>query len=195
MQAATLPTIETLGLILLQANADCTASELHGVITGLLASGARLNRVALMKNLEAHADPQQAFHDDVIAGLWLLQLSTLEDLSADELSFQPMLPEDDEPLSERVAALADFSRGFLAGFGIGVDAKHPFLAEATTRETLHDMSEIARVDCVDEADEEGEEAYTELCEFVRLAVIHLFDELAPREDHVHEATDSPSTLH
>ncbi|MDO9620865.1 MAG: hypothetical protein Q7I91_03050, partial [Moraxellaceae bacterium] len=63
MQAATLPTIESLGLILLQANADCTAPELHGVLTGLLASGARLNRVALMKNLEAHADPQQAFND------------------------------------------------------------------------------------------------------------------------------------
>lgn len=195
MHAATLPTLESLGLILLQANADCTASELHGVLTGLLASGARLNRVALMKNLEAHADPQQAFNDDVIAGLWQLQLSTLEDLGADELSFQPMLPEDDEPLSERVTAIGDFCRGFLAGFGIGVDAKHSFLAEATTRETLQDISEIARVDCADEEDEEGEEAYAELCEFVRLAVIHFFDELAPREEQVHDAVDSPSTLH
>ncbi len=195
MQAAALPTLESLGLTLLQANADCSASELHGVLTGLLAAGARLNRAALMKSLEAHADPQQAFGDEVIAGLWQLQLSTLEDLSADELSFQPMLPDDEEPLTERVTALGDFCRGFLAGFGIGIDAQHPFLTEATTRETLQDISEISRVDSVDEGDEEGEEAYAELCEFVRLAVIHLFEELAPREEHVHDAIEPPTTLH
>ena len=94
MQAALLPSVESLALALTEANADCSSSELHGLMSGLLASGARLNRHALIKTLESHADPAQAFNDAMIASLWQLQLQTLEDFNADELSFKPMLPDD-----------------------------------------------------------------------------------------------------
>lgn len=188
MQAADVPSLETLALALSQAQADCSASELHGVITGLLAGGARLNRSALMKSLEGHADPSQAFGDSFIASLWQLQLKTLEDLDADELVFQPLLPDDDDDLSLRVLALSDFCRGVLAGFGLGVQASHPALAQESVRETLQDIVNISQVDSVDDGDEDSEVAYAELHEFVRMAVIHLFEEMAPREEHAHDAT-------
>lgn len=195
MQAVPMPTLETLSDTLRQVRADCSAPELHGVLVGLLAAGARLNRSALIKQLESHADPQQAFSDEAIAGLWQLQLATLEALGADELQFQPLLPDDEADLGDRVVALGDFCRGLLAGFGVAVDARHPFLAEADTRETLQDLTEISRVDSVDEDDEEGEVAFAELHEFVRLAVTHLFEELAPREEQVHDAESASTTLH
>lgn len=195
MQAADVPGLETLSLALSQARADCSAPELHGVLVGLLAAGARLNRAALIKTLEAHADPASAFQDGVIAALWQLQLKTLEDLGDDELVFQPMLPDDDDDLAQRVIALGDFCRGLLAGFGLGAQASHPALAQESVRETLQDLVNIAQVDSVDEPDEDGEIAYAELHEFVRLAVIHLFEEMAPREEHAHDAADPAPTVH
>ena len=83
MQAVIVPTHDTLSLALDQVQADCSAAELHGVMVGMLAGGARMNRSALMKSLEAHADVSTAFADEMIASLWQLQLKTLEDLGAD----------------------------------------------------------------------------------------------------------------
>jgi len=194
MQAADVPTFETLSLALMQAQADCSASELHGVIVGILSGGARLNRSALMKTLESHADPTLAFEDSFIASLWQLQLKTLEDLGADELLFRPLLPSDDDELSLRVLAMSDFCRGLLAGFGLSVQANNPALATDIVRETLQDLVNISQVDAVDEDDEEAEVAYTELYEYVRLGAISLFEELAPREEHAHDAV-SPPTVH
>ena len=193
MHAALLPSLESLALALDQVNADCSSSELHGLISGLLVAGARLNRHALMKTLESHAEPVSTFSDEMIASLWQLQLQTLEDLNADELAFKPMLPDDDESLGARVVALADFCRGLLAGIGLGAPANSAVLAEETMRETLQDLAHITQVDSVDADDEEGEAAYLELHEFVRLAAMHLFEEMAPREEHTHD-TDEP-TVH
>jgi uncharacterized protein YgfB (UPF0149 family) len=194
MQAAIVPNHDTLSLALEQVQADCTAAELHGVMVGMLAGGARMNRAALMKSLEAHADVATAFADDMIASLWQLQLKTLEDLGADDMLFQPLLPDDDD-LNLRVMALADFARGLLTGFGLAVPANNPALAGEVVRETLQDIVNISQLDSVDEVDEESELAYAELHEFVRLGVIHLFEELAPREEHAHDATDLPPTVH
>jgi len=195
MQAVIVPTHDTLSLALDQVQADCTAAELHGVMVGMLAGGARMNRAALMKSLEAHADVATAFADDMIASLWQLQLKTLEDLGADDLLFQPLLPDDDDDLNLRVMALADFARGLLTGFGLAVPANNPALAGEVVRETLQDIVNISQLDSVDEVDEESELAYAELHEFVRLGVIHLFEELAPREEHGHDAVDLPPTVH
>ena len=195
MQAATVPNHDTLSLALEQVQADCSAAELHGVMVGMLAGGARMNRAALMKSLEAHADVNTAFADDMIAALWVLQLKTLEDLGADDLLFQPLLPDDEDDLNLRVMALADFARGLLSGFGPAVPANHKSLADEAVRETLQDIVNISQLDSVDEADEESELAYAELHEFVRLGVIHLFEELAPREEHSHDAVDLPPTVH
>lgn len=195
MQAADVPNHDTLSLALDQVQADCSAAELHGVMVGMLAGGARMNRLALVKSLEAHADVANAFADDMIASLWQLQLKTLDDLCADDLLFQPLLPDDDDDLNLRVMALADFARGLLTGFGLAVPANNPALAGETVRETLQDLVHISQVDAVDEADEEGELAYAELHEFVRLGVIHLFEEMAPREEQAHDAADLPPTVH
>lgn len=196
MQAVPVPGLDDLTHALTRAGADCTASELHGVLTGLLAGGARLNRATLVRTLESHAEADQAFPDGFNAGLWQLQLLTLEQLSADELDFQPLLPDDEDSLEARVIALGDFCRGLLAGFGLAVPGTHPALAGELVRETLQDLVSISQVDAVDDGDEDSEIAYTELHEFVRLAVIHLFEELEPTEERPADRDDDiDPTLH
>ena len=95
---ATAITFEELTTVLVRLNTACTAPELHGVMTGLLSGGARLNRAMLQKVLEAHAEGDSVFGDEVMAQLWQLQLKTMEDLGTSELVFTPLVPEDDDDL-------------------------------------------------------------------------------------------------
>ena len=195
---AAVPTLEELALALTRLKAGCSASDLHGVITGLLAGGARLNRNMLQKVLEAHAEADSTFDGDTMAGLWQLQLKTLEDLADSELVFQPLMPDDEEDLAARVTALSEWCQGFLVGFGTAVRPDDTRVHDESVRETLQDIVHVSSVDAsAQDNDEADESAYSELYEFVRMAAIHLFEEMAPPEEHrTHDEADPDApTLH
>lgn len=178
--------------------AGCTAPELHGVLTGLLAGGARLNRPTLLKVLETHANIDQSFGDTPATGLWQLQLSTLNDLGSSELEFQPLVPDDDDDLALRVTSLADWCQGFLVGFGTAIKPNDTRIHEESIRETLQDIVQVSHVDATAQDNDEGDEsAYAELYEFVRMAVIHLFEEMQPADEPLmgDEADPDSHTLH
>lgn len=196
--AATVPSLDELAATLARLNATCSASELHGVLAGLLAGGARLNRNTLRKVLETHAEADQAIDEDSMATLWQLQLKTLEDLGDSELVFAPLLPDDEEDLAARVTALSEWCQGFLVGFGTAVRPDNTRVHAESVRETLQDIVHVSSVDpTAQDNDEADEAAYAELYEFVRMAVIHLFEEMAPPEEqHGHdEANPDSPTLH
>lgn len=197
MQAAGIPNLEALSNALQRLNTACSGSELHGVLTGLLAGGARLNRQALIKALEVHTEADQAFDTQMVATVWQLQLQTLEELHASELLFAPLLPDDDEDLAARVQALSDWCQGFLVGFGTAVRPNDTRLHDESVRETLQDVVNIANVDTAAQDDDAADEsAYAELFEFVRMAAIHLFEELAPLEEqHSHPEAQHKPTVH
>lgn len=181
---ANVPSLPDLKQLLQDLQLTSTASEVHGFVTGLLAGGVRLNRQQLIKIIEAHTETDQAFDEVLVASLWQMQLATLDALGASELVFTPLLPTDEEKLVERVTALADWCQGVLAGFGLAVRGDDNRLQEGDIQETLQDLVNIAHVGGdLDAETEEDEEAYMELYEFVRLAVIHLFEEMSPREEH------------
>lgn len=195
---AAVPTLDELASALAGLNAGCSAPELHGVLAGLLAGGARLNRSMLQKVLEAHAEADQAIGEEFMAALWQLQLKTLEDLGDSELVFAPLLPDDDEDLAARVAGLSEWCQGFLVGFGTAVRPEDKRVHDESVRETLQDLVHVSSVDpTAQDNDESDENAYAELYEFVRMGVIHLFEEMAPPEEqrgHDEADPDSP-TLH
>ena len=140
---ATVPSHSELKQLLQDLQLNCSASEMHGLVTGLLAGGVRLNRQQLIKVLEAHTETNQAFDDALIASLWQMQLATLDALGASELIFTPLLPSDDESLPERVLALADWCQGVLATFGLAVRGDDKRLQEGDIQETLRDLVNIA----------------------------------------------------
>lgn len=195
---ATVPSLDELAQALSRLNAGCSAPEVHGVLSGLLAGGARLNRNMLQKVLEAHAEADQPIDDATMAGLWQLQLKTLEDLGDSELAFTPLLPDDDEDLAARVTGLSEWCQGFLVGFGTAVRPEDTRIHDESVRETLQDIVHVSQVDAsAQDNDESDENAYAELYEFVRMAAIHLFEELAPPEEHRghDEADPDAPTLH
>lgn len=99
---------------------------------------------------------------------------TREQLNDFGFGFQPLLPDDDQPLNERANALADWCRGFLLGFGYaGQESQTP----GACAEILRDFAEISRLD-PDASGEAAEVAYAELTEYVRVGVQLVRGELA-----------------
>ena len=98
-------------------------------------------------------------------------------LARPAMEFEPLLPDDEADLAERVAALAAWCQGFLYGFGSSGTAAQAKLTE-TAAEVLGDLAQISQAGAVGSEEPEVEEAaYAELVEFVRAAVQVTYEEL------------------
>lgn len=98
-------------------------------------------------------------------------------LARPDMEFEPLLPDDDQGLAERVAALAAWCQGFLYGFGASGTAAQSKLPGVVS-EVLADLAQISQAGAVgSEATEAEEDAYAELVEFVRAAVQITYEEL------------------
>jgi uncharacterized protein YgfB (UPF0149 family) len=94
------------------------------------------------------------------------------------MEFQPLLPDDEEPLAVRGEALGAWCQGFLYGFGAAGTANRSALPESVS-EFLADLARISQAgDVGSEAEEAEEAAYAELVEFLRAGVQLVYDELA-----------------
>lgn len=142
-------------------------AELHGLMTGMLcvvqAPTAEQWQMVLA---------QLSFEPLEDAALQLLT-EEAEDLAhalADAaLDYMPLLPDDEHPLSERVAALSDWCGGLLLGFGLAGG-----VVRNDESELLSDVQQMATIAFdEDDDDEEGEISYADLVEFVRFIPLSL----------------------
>jgi uncharacterized protein len=164
------------------AGAVVALAELHGGVCGALcAGGADAARRWLLDSLddaEVGAAPAPVADDlDELIGM---SSKMLEDA---ELTFEPLLPSDDAPLSEQVEALAVWCQGFLSGVGSTAPAASGISAEGgALGEILRDFAEISRA-ALSEDEEAGHDqpdfALAEIHEYVRVSVELAFEELAP----------------
>jgi len=92
------------------------------------------------------------------------------------MTFQPLLPDDEEtPLETRVSALAHWCEGFLYGIGGAGGLNLEKLSEQV-REIVRDFTELSKA-TVDEGEETAEADYAELVEYVRVGAQLIFLEL------------------
>lgn len=151
-----------------------SAAELHGMLTGLLASGERAEGDWLLMVADL-ANEGSAFSKPMVERLQLLAKAIRAELASEELLFQPLLPSDDELLTERLLALTEWTQCFLVGFG--VNQQNLKSASSDLQEALQDMAEIARLSPEVESGEDDERAYYEVSEYVRITAIMCFNEL------------------
>ncbi|MEO7199700.1 MAG: UPF0149 family protein [Dokdonella sp.] len=170
---------EPLSHLLSQSRLGITASELHGSLAGYLSAGGVTTveawPAALMLDTGDGDWPQHA----LFAQLYHDCQARLVDPG---LRFEPLLPADSTPLSQRAETLVEWCRGFLGGFGLAGVANREALSEDAS-EVLHDFASIAasRLDCGD--NDEDEFAFNEVREFVRVGAMLLGAELmsSPRD--------------
>ncbi|CAB1214458.1 UPF0149 family protein [Acinetobacter bouvetii] len=142
-------------------------SELHGLLTGIVCvtqapTGDEWQQI--LATLEIPALEQQ-----VLDALTDEAEDIAHALSEDELDYLPLLPDDEHVLADRVQALADWCAGVVLGFGLA--SGHIRQDEMELIEHLQDVAAV-EFDASDD-DEEGEESYQELYEFVRLIPVSL----------------------
>ena len=182
MSTTNTPDAEELTRQLRAAGADAEAAEAHGDFCGR----ACLNGVAAIRSWQSAMLPD-ADSDNVLAAecnrsLETLAADTLLKLEAGDLQFSLLLPDDEEPLRARTAALADWCQGFMHGLvegGAGDQGRAAdLLDDGLPAEILADFSEITRAGAAEDNDEEAEQAYTELVEYVRVSAQLVYDELS-----------------
>ncbi|WP_108125760.1 UPF0149 family protein [Saccharospirillum mangrovi] len=149
-------------------------TALHASLTGVLAAGHRMEPndwVEWATDMMGPSEIVTADHQAVIKALYATTLNALDDAN---MSFRPLLPADDSPLSERLEALSDWCGSFLGAFGtVGVVAEDKALPEEI-EEILEDLSAIAQVDTEQDSDAQAEEDFTAISEHVRMGVLNLY---------------------
>jgi len=151
------------------------AAESHGCLCGALCAS---NHYPFERWLEEIVPEDAASdHDERRAVLSVLFEDTVRALRGDEMEFQPLLPADEVGLEERAQALSQWCQGFLYGFGTGQVLSAEEMP-ANVSEILRDLTYIGRASVeVEEDQEEQEQAYSEVVEYVRAGVQLIHDEL------------------
>jgi uncharacterized protein YgfB (UPF0149 family) len=151
--------------------AGVSLPEFHGSAAGLICvQGATEDDApALARDLaELLGVARNAFDPtlvDLVAG-------TAAALDAPDFAFEPMLPDDEETLPARVAALADWCGAFVSAF-----AESQPVLEPEGREALEDLEAIAGVAYEEDDEDAAEIDFAAVLEHVRVAVLLLHDEI------------------
>lgn len=153
-----------------------SAAEMHGMLSGLIASGQNVHEADWLGVVADLANEGQQFTAKMNTRLEELGRTIREDLASAELNFQLLIPGDEEPLADRLAALSEWAQCFLVGFG--VNQQNLKAASSELREAIEDLAEISKLSSDIEADEEDERAYYEVAEYVRITAIMCFNELS-----------------
>ena len=147
------------------------ASEAHGVLCGLACAGvtsATIRTRGYLFKLDDSADV------DIIEGMFSLAVRDLQD---DAFSFELLLPPEDVSQLERGEALSSWCQGFLQGLCHDnadiMGSNHPEI-----REALEDILEIGHIELDPNDQEENDRAFSELEEYLRVAVQLIYDELS-----------------
>ncbi len=154
------------------------AAESHGCLCGALCASADYPIEAWFEEIVPDAQALGESREP----LRLLFEDTLRALRGDEMEFEPLLPDDEAALEDRARALSQWCQGFLYGFGTTEPLKSDEMP-ANVNEVLRDLTHIGRASVeIDEDDDEQEQAYAEVIEYIRAGVQLIHDELYEARD-------------
>ncbi len=152
------------------------AAEAHGWLCGALCVRAGFDTAEWLAELADAAAASDAAGE--LPALRELHAESRDSLSSPEFAFGLLLPEDDAPLDERVAALAQWCGGFLYGIG-AAGANEAAATTGDVGEILQDLADISRAELEPgRGADAGEADYAELQEFVRAGAQLAWEELS-----------------
>ena len=182
----------TMQAILTSEDVKYHASELHGVLTGLVCAGFEFEDQGYVAMLHDLFNDGDGFPTSVKAALKQMYSELWTSILDDSYSFNLLLPDDDDTMVERGHALSVWVQGFNLGFGL--QQKDSPVVSKDVKEVLTDFVEIANLSDEMEEDEDTEQAYFEISEYVRISALLCFSELATPPNR-EENNDDKKTLH
>ena len=166
--------------VLIEERSLSEPAEAHGTLAGSLCTAVTYRFEDWLLEILPEGRAQAAA---AAAALREVYARTAQALVGVDATFDLLLPEDEQPIDARAAALAQWCQGFLYGLGSRVIQDASGLP-GDAGEVVRDLTEITRVG-IDDGDslESNESAFTELVEFVRVGVQLVFAELEPVRGH------------
>lgn len=163
-------------------------AELHGCVSGFSCVRRSPADSAWIAHVIQKSEVNQTELDAVFFDL---ADTTFQQLEAGQFAFELILPDDDEPLDDRVRALRSWVVGFLSGLGAAGFKADKQLPQ-DVQEILVDLANLAQADVeAAQGTDADERDFLEIAEFVKVAVLLLFeslgvpDEPSPAEETIH----------
>jgi uncharacterized protein YgfB (UPF0149 family) len=159
-----------------EAGCHQSPSALHGWISGYLATGARLKPEAWLAEAKNYLELETALENTMAQLVAEMYTSVLEKMSSEDMDYGLMLPSDeDADVSEQVECLAQWSKGFLDGFGASGQRISGASLDSMegVQEVLRDLDAFSMVDSRD-LDDSNASMYLELVEHARVAALTVF---------------------
>ena len=160
---------------LTETGIDSGASEVHGLLHGLLCGGTK----ELKPRFFAELFPAGGEIEPELQASLEQLLQDAQDLikNSEKVGFSLLLPAEEQPLKLRASAVQGWCRGFLYGLGlVGGGAERQLSGEA--REGLQDLAEMTRMDLEGlESGTEDETALFEITEYIWVVATLIHDEL------------------
>ena len=168
---------EQLSAITGQAEIVFSPVEMHGVLAGLLVVDKAVTESQYLECIVGE-QPAVPLAEEVTDALHQLHKDTKVMIASEDFEFEPLLPDDDYTLADRLNAAGDWARGFIMGLSKqGVDAKK--IVSPDVSQFIHDLTEISTSEYEVDDSEESELIYVELVEYLRMGAILLQEELQP----------------
>ena len=158
------------------AGVELRASEVQGMVCGEICRQLRFGPDSDFLSLLGQPDTASSAGRMMVDVLENLMDETRRSLNAG-MQFGLLLPDDDEPLEERTASVADFARGFVLALLRG---EAPAIAALPGEggEFVRDLVKISEARPGGDA-EEDERALVEIEEYMRVGVQLVYEELQP----------------
>lgn len=161
--------------VLARSGCGADAAQCHATLTGLLCAGPALP-ADWRARVAGGGDDDRGCSD----ALDLLEQQLRRELDGDQMAFDLLLPDDSESLDARAEALAQWCQGFLVGLTMGgIETGKPLPGDVG--EVVSDFATLAQAAHEGAAAEEDEQAYAELCEFVRVGAQLVYEELRAQQ--------------
>jgi uncharacterized protein YgfB (UPF0149 family) len=188
MKQPELPTFRELDQALSKTSLKLHASQAHGIIAGIICGNPNANTgwESLVTGGESS--------DETHAVLKSLHEASMKQLDEFLFEFELLMPPDSDDLPVRAEAMTLWCQGFLTGLKM-VQVKMVNREPGEMTEAINDIIEIAKMNYEEVvASEEDEAAYVELVEYVRMAVILIYQDMR-EQDTSKRSVNASNHLH
>ena len=171
-------TFEQLEDLFYTLDIQASASGFHGFLCGRLSCGpVQMEQLVRSSTQWLGLEEAAESAETALEEFYESSLNNLQDVS---FVFQPLLPDDELPLSERLVALGEWCSNYISGLGEGMSDELDVSAD--TQEALRDIAAIGQISTDFDEGEDSERDYLELVEYIRIAVQLIFSDLDAQFD-------------
>jgi uncharacterized protein YgfB (UPF0149 family) len=173
---------DSIGVNLENVGLEMGAAEAHALTSGLICGDVEHSMQLMLQELLPDFENADALAMESKREFIQMHGVTLEQLDDPVMAFELLLPSEQNGHKARAQALVHWCQGFLYGFGVSVKQTGRKLGDEA-REAIEDITEFTRLDTDSLSDTEIEEemvALSELEEYLRVAVMTIYQDMLPQ---------------